>query len=282
MIIKTLDQFQKAIPTAVAISNFADVEPYIRSAEMWIKNRVLGTDLYDFLDNDESSTDENTDVLLLSANVIANHAFWEAIPFLDLVLTDSGFAVISANNKLPASKERVERLREQCLLRRDSETELLIEYLENHIEYHDDWKSSPAYSILTDCLIRTATELQQYGDWEGSRREFMKLKPKLIHETMTRLEPIFSKELIEDLIELQRDGDLDGDNLKVATQLKWVLGCLVNGNIEAAEKIAADALRYIDANIESFPLYEDSQEYLARNTAGFENSADSPIFNSIW
>jgi hypothetical protein len=138
------------------------------------------------------------------------------------------------------------------------------------------------YSVLTGCLIRTATELQQYGDWEGSRREFLKLRQKLIHETMTRLEPVFSKDLIEDLVELQRDGDLDGDNLKVATLLKWALGCLVNGNIEAAEKIAADALRYIDANIESFPLYTASSEYLSRSVASYENSADSPIFNSIW
>ncbi len=279
MIIKTLDQFKTAMPTAVAITEFADIEPYIRSSEQRIKNRILGKDLYaeievvDFAD---------ADLLNLCFGVIANHAFWDAAPFLDLVLTDSGFAVISATNKAPASKERVERLREQCLSRRDSMEELLIEYLEQTIIYHDSWKGSPAYSVMTDCLISTATELQHYGNWEGNRRDFLKLQPKLIHETMTRLEPVFSKDLIEILIELQRDGDLSPTEFKVVVLLKYVLGCLVNGNTEAAEKIAGDALRYIDNNLVSFPLYSASSEYLARIAAGYENTADEPIFNSIF
>lgn len=279
MILKTLEQFSAAIPTAVAISNFTDIEPYVRSSEQRIKNRILGTDLYVIVEDPDFA---DADLLQLCCSVIANHAFWDAAPFLDLVLTDSGFAVISATNKVPASKERVERLREQCLARRDSEEELLIEFLENHPAFHDEWKGSPAYSLMTGCLIRTATELQQYGDWEGSRREFLKLQPKLIHETMTRLEPVFSKELIDDLVELQRDDDLTGDNLKVAVMLKWALGCLVNGNTEAAEKIAADALRYIDANIASFPLYTTSGEYLARIAPGYENTVEAPIFSSIF
>lgn len=279
MILKTLDQFKSAIPTAVAIENFADVEPYIGSSELRLKNRLLGADLYDLVAADSFA---DADLQKLCISVIANHAFWDAAPFLDLVLTNSGFAVISATNKVPASKERVERLREQCLARRDSDEELLIEYLEQHTDYHDEWKGSPAYSVMTDCLIRTATELQQYGNWEGSRRDFLKLRPKLIHETMTRLEPVFSKEYLEELLEKQRDADVTDGDLKVITLLKYALGCLVNGNTEAAEKIAADALRYIDANPSLFATYFVSAEYLARSSAGFINEPESPIFNSIW
>lgn len=282
MILKTLSQFQAAIPTAVAIENFADVEPYIRSAELWMKEQVLGADLYALLDADESSTGENDELLQLSRSVIGNQAFWEAIPFLDLALTNSGFAVISAQNKVPASKERVDRLREQCLVRRDSETELLITFLEANAGYHDEWKGSPAYSVMTDCLIRTATELQQYGNWEGTRRDFLKMRPQLIHETMTRLEPVFSTDYIDELVEKQRDGDVTDGDLKVITLLKYALGCLVNGNTEAAEKIAGDALRYIDAHPAGFVTYFASSEYLARAAAGFVNEADSSLFNSVW
>lgn len=279
MILKTLDQFKAAIPTAVAIEKFDDVEPYISSAELRLKNRLLGADLYDMVAADGFA---DADLQKLCVSVIANHAFWDAAPFLDLVLTNNGFAVISANNKVPASKERVERLMAQCLSRRDSDEELLIEFLEQHTDYHDEWKGSPAYSVMTDCLIRTATELQQYGNWEGTRRDFLKLRPKLIHETMTRLEPVFSKEYLEELLEKQRDNDVTDGDLKVITLLKYALGSLVNGNNEAAEKIAADALRYIDANPALFTTYFASTEYLARTTAGYVNAADSPIFNSFW
>jgi len=278
MILKTLEQFQKAIPTAEAIENFSDVEPYISSAEMWIKNQVLGPTLYNLI---EAETFDDTDLLQLSMSVISNHAFYDAIPFLDLVLTNNGFAVISAQNKVPASKERVDRLREQCLVRRDSETELLIAFLEEHANYHDDWKGSPAYSVMTDCLIRTATELQQYGNWEGTRRDFLKLRPQLIHETMMRLEPFFSTVYINELIEKQRDGDVTDGDLKVITLLKYALGCLVNGNTEAAAKIAADALRYIDTHPTDFDTYFASSEYLSRAVV-YQNIADSPIFSSLY
>jgi hypothetical protein len=278
MILTTLELFQKAIPTAVAIENFDDIEPYIRSAELWIENQVLGATLYELVAGDSFS---DADLLQLCRSVIANHAFWEAIPFLDLVLTNNGFAVISAQNKVPASKERVDRLREQCLVRRDSETELLITFLEAHSDYHDEWKGSTAFSVMTDCLIRTATELQQYGNWEGTRRDFLKLRPQLIHETMARLEPVFSTDYINELIEKQRDNDVTDGDLKVITLLKYALGCLINGNTEAAEKIAGDALRYMDNHQSLFATYFASSEYLSR-AAVYQNTANSPVFTSLF
>jgi len=280
MIVQTIEQFSSAVPTAAGISNFADVQPFVRSAELWLKNQVLGADLYDLINTE--STPVNDELFLLCASVISNHAYWDAIPFLDLVHTDQGFAVISAANKVPASKERVERLRESCLKRRDSEVEALIAWLEAHTVYHDDWKGSPAYSILSNCLIRSATELALYAQWDGDRRAFVLLKPKLLQETMLHMEPVFSKDYIEELTEKQNDGDLTSDDRKVIELLKYSLGSLVTDNRPAAEKIAADALRYMDANIESFETYAASGEYAARNAAGYENAADATIFSSLF
>ena len=284
MILKTIDQFTGAVPTAVGVDNFEDVKPYVDSAELWLKTHILGKNLYDsIIATIESSTGPGTDEVLLNfcLNVIANHAYWDAIPFLDVVHTNQGFAVISANNKVPASKERVERLRSQCLVRRDNEVENLIDYLEQTTAYHNDWKGSPAYSILSDCLIQTARELEIYAEWTGTRKDFLKLRPKLIQETINLLEPVFSKDYIEELIEKQRDDDLNGDDLRVSILLKQSLGCIVSGNRDIAEKIASDALRYIDENPVSFPTYFDSSEYSARSEF-YSNSTDDPIFSSLY
>lgn len=279
MILKTIDQLKAVLPTTVEMDNFSDFEPYVRSAELWIKNQVLGQTLYNLVEADGFA---DADLLLLCQSVIGNHAYWDAIPFLDLIHTNNGFAVISAASKVPASKERVERLREQCLIRRDSEVELLIAFLEDHPDFHDEWKGSPAYSVMTDCLIRTATELAQYGNWEGTRRDFLKLRPKLIQETMTKLEPVFSKDYIEELIEKQRDGDVTNGDLKIIVLLKYALGSLVNGNTEAAAKIAGDALRYIDKHPTDFVTYSASDEYLARMATGYVNTTEAPIFTSLF
>lgn len=283
MILTTLSQFTTAVPTAVSMENFDDVKPYVESAELWIKTHVLGKTLYDAIvasiESSAGLVDE--DILKLCLNVIANHAYWDAIPFLDLVHTNQGFAVISANNKLPASKERVERLREQCLIRRDNEVENLIDYLEDTVTYHDDWKGSSAYSILSDCLIQTARELSNYAEWTGTRKDFLKLRPRLIQETMTMLEPVFSKDYIEELIEKQRDDELSGDDLRVALLMKQSLGALVVDRREVAINIAADALRYIDNNTASFPTYLASKEYESRSTY-YVNTTDDAIFSSIF
>jgi hypothetical protein len=279
MILKTIDQLKAVLPTTVEMDNFSDFEPYIRSAELWIKNQVLGKPLYDLVDG-ESFADQ--DLLMLCRSVIGNHAYWDAIPFLDLIHTNNGFAVISATNKVPASKERVERLREQCLIRRDSEVELLIAFLEDHPDFHDDWKGSPAYSVMTDCLIRTATELMQYSQWSGTRRDFLQLRPKMIQQTMTCLEPVFSKDYIEELLEKQRDNDVTAGDLKVIVLLKFALGCMVTDNEHPAKKIAADALRYIDKHLTDFPTYASSTEYLVRMAAGYVNTTEASIFSSLY
>lgn len=282
MIVTTIDQFTAAIPTALTVENFDDVKTYVESAEIWIKTHVIGKDLYNAINDDASSVDNDTDLTRLVQNVICNHAMWDAAPFLDLQLTQQGFAVIMNSNSAPASKERVDRLRLQCITRRDQEIEYLIDYLEDNDTYHTLWKTSSAYTILSDCLIRTARELEQYANWKGSREEFLKLKPDIILYTVTKLNRVFSKDYIDELIEKQRDDDETTDDLVVLSMLKQSLGALLTGQKEAAGKVAADALRYIDENINSFATYAASREYAARNAERYANEAESTIFNSVW
>ena len=282
MIITTINQFIEAVPTVNSEIDFADLRTYIKSGELWLKNNVLGTALFARVNAFQDPLQEPDATLKeLCTNVIANHAYWDAIPFLDLVHTPSGFGVINNNQKAPASKERVERLRMQCLSRRDNEVENLILFLEQNAIYHDDWEGSPVYSLITDCLIRSAAELRQYASWEGERNAFLLLKPKLVHYTSTVLQPVFSRDLIETLIEKQRDNDLSANELQVVILLKHALGCLVVDNKIMAGQMAADALRFIDENIESFATYTNSKEYVARQTAGYVNELESSIFASL-
>lgn len=282
MILTTIDQFRAVVPTVTVDIDFADLKPYCNSAELWFKNQVLGTTLYEYVEalgNTPSGTD--ADLQQLCLNIVANHAYWDAIPFLDLTHTNSGFGVINNNNKAPASKERVERLRKQCLIRRDNEIENLILFLEQNAVYHDDWKGSPVYSILTDCLIPTADQMEKHSGWTGTREQFLQLKPRLIHLTRAKIEPLFSKNLIEELIESHRDNDLTGDESILLDMLRHVLGAMFDENRKVAGQLAADALRFVDENEASFPLYFNSKEYEARTTPVFENDRKSTIFSSI-
>jgi len=73
--------------------------PFIASAKMWLESEYIGPD--DFLSEQHNE---------LALKVLVAKAFLDAVPSLDLVLTPSGFGVISTESMAPASKERVERL----------------------------------------------------------------------------------------------------------------------------------------------------------------------------
>lgn len=274
MLLKTEDQFIKVIPTA-ATGSFEDMETYRDSAEYWIKKEILGTELYNLLD---TAPGDHAELLNHALNVIALKAYYEAIPFLDLVQTGNGFAVIKNANQAPASKERVASLRKQTDIRRGDETEVLIEFLEDHPDYHDEWKGALAYSLLTDCLIQSTRELKRFSSWSGSREDFLKLKPDLLAKTAIDIEPMVSKVFVDLLIEQRRDGDLTIDNSRVLEMIQYALGALVGGNPTQGKRLLDDVVTFLDDNLALFSVYAGSDEYLNRQNPGYENTSDSPIF----
>src|SRR5574344_1668128 len=58
--------------------------------------------------SDEEITSNN--LLKYYQRVVCSKAAYEAIPEIDLVLTDNGFGVVSNNNVVPASRDRVNAL----------------------------------------------------------------------------------------------------------------------------------------------------------------------------
>lgn len=283
-LINNIKAFSDIIPTAVGVKDFDDLKTYVKSAENWLKLEVIGNKLFLTLKSSlESSTGEADDTLLsLCRNIVANHAYWDAIPFLDLVHSPNGFGVVQNNNLVPASKERVAALRTQCIVRRDNEVESLLDYLEATPKYHEDWKSSSTFSILSDCLITTAKELSIYAEWEGTRKDFLKLRPTLIQLTISKIQPIISRDYVNELIEMQRENGVDGDDMVVISLLKQVLGSLIIGNNEAAKQALEDAVNYMDGSKDSFPSYFESKEFAARSAANYENTKDNPIFFSLY
>ena len=51
---------------------------------------------------------------------------------------------------------------------------------------------------------------------------------------------------------------------------------------KAGKQMLDRVVDYMVNNIDDYETFADSNEYAARITSGFENSEDSPIFNSIW
>ena len=217
MLISDIDALKAIIPT-IASADFNRYKPFLASAELWLKREITGKDVFDKL------TDAgNDDILALAQTVVANKAYLEGIPFLDLIETETGFGVVNNGNIAPASKERVESLRKHLDKAISDASEDLIIYLEENSDWHTDWKSSPAYSLVSGCLLRSLTVFNQYAPFAGNRREFVKVIPVMVRIQKLVIEPAVSSELLAALIDGINADNLSANMKTVVEILRYAL-----------------------------------------------------------
>lgn len=275
MILENKEQFMKCIPTA-GNAEWSEIETHRDSAERWIKNDILGNKLYQYLLLESDSP--NIDVVDCCRKIVSLDAYQRAIPFLDVVQTANGFGVVSNPNCAPASRDRVNRLLSEVLKQRDEEVEVLLDLLEDTPALHDMWKGSNTYSIISECWIWTARELKRLCLWEGSRADFLKLKPALLLTMYNNLGRWISREFVDELVEQQRDGDLSQANKEVLGLLKVVLANYVIDNVKDADRLRDEVITLMDNQIADFPTYAGSVAYRVRSSKTNKNEKDSPIF----
>lgn len=276
MILENKEQFVTYVPTANN-AEWLDMETHRDSAERWLKNEILGNVLYkDILI--ELNSPEFVDVVDCCRKIISLDAYQRAIPFLDVVQTANGFGVISNPNCAPASRDRVNRLLSEVLKQRDEEIEVLLDLLEDTPVLHDAWKGSNTYSIISECWIWTARELKRLCQWNGSREDFLKLKPVLLLTMYNNLGRWVGREFVDELVEQQRDGELLPANKVVLDLLKVVLANYVVDNVKDADKLRDEVITLMDNNVNDYPTYASSAMYRLRSSKETVNEKDSPVF----
>jgi len=117
MLISTIEQFVEVIPTAAG-TEFKAIQPFLNESENQLVGLFIGEDLFSYV------TSQQTDSRLKSifVRLLCLQAYENAIPFADLIQTPNGFGIVSNSNMAPASKERVERLREWVSVQIDMNT----------------------------------------------------------------------------------------------------------------------------------------------------------------
>jgi hypothetical protein len=275
MIVTTIAQIQAVLPNIASDIEYDDFKTYIQSAENWIKKEIIGAELYAKL---EGKILLDAELRRIADNVIVLKAYDFAIPYMDLIQTSSGFGVVSDQNRAPASQNRVDRLIQQNRARLNDETECLIDYLESNSTYHADWKASPAFSLLTDCLITTAREFKRLVSYDGTRHEFLMLKAVMKNLTTLKLHPALSRAYVTELITKQSAGTLVAADNLVLPGIKSALANYVMDNHHAADRLLDDVVTIIDKNIEDYDTYADSDEKATKDDAGYQNAEDDAIF----
>ena len=273
MIITSLEDFLKSIPTARG-SEWSALEPFANTADVTIKSLLTGSDLYTYIDG--LAVDSGLKTTL--RNLIAFQLYRDAIPFVDLIQTNNGFAVVSSTNFAPASKERVERLTLWCANSIDKTTDLLITQLISDNDALTQWKKSKRFNNLTNCLFLTGIDFAEYTKTDGSRTDFLKAKGQLLAFQKNELSSLISADYLDELITQNRSNTLTEVNSFVVEICKLILVKLLEKDIDEAKKLFNNLGYMFEKKFTDYPTYAASEEYKLKIAPKYENKLEYPTF----
>ena len=272
MIIASLEDFLKCIPTAEG-SAWTALEPFSNSADATIKALLVGSDLYDYIEAMEDGDELKTTL----CNLIAFQLYKNAIPFVDLIQTNNGFAVVNNNNHAPASKERVERLILWCEQSIDLHTDLLIIQLMSNEAALTEWTKFKGFKNLTNCLFLTGVDFASYSK-HSSRADFLKLKPTLLAAQKNDVSAALSIDYVAELITQIRTNALTELNENIVDSCKLVLAKYAEKEEHEAKKLLTEIVVLMEKTIDDYPTYAASAEYALKIAPKYQNKATDPTF----
>jgi hypothetical protein len=279
MFCATIESLKKYLPTVIN-SEYEKYQAEVLDANRWLRNDVIGAEFFDSVE----AGDYFEDIDALTAHcesVVARKAYLEGIPSFDLTETSAGFVVTRNENQAPASPERVKKLQDSIAHRLTDAVESLLQYLEEHTDYHAIWKGSPTYALLTDTYIHTLTEFRRYALWPGSRIEWIAAKPSMLNVIRLKIEPVISSELSEAIIEQLRDGHLVDPNDTIIENLKFAFANFCIGEENAGNAYLYKVRKKLMANPSDFPTWENSELYVAILASTVDKyNTDRPFFRA--
>ncbi len=264
--------FDLAIPAAKEPKGtvFAKLEEKINAAIADIGEDILGDAGIQFVNSNPESVASWSVKVLASVDV-----FLHEMRGLDLVLTGSGFGVVSTNDTAPASKMRVDAL----------DGELRVKWLRAHDELlkrcfkMDGWYQQGL--VVIDTLFCFFEHLKAFAglqapvskDWEAAQQPIL--------ETDRWLRDKISDEFMDELITQMATDSLTAKNRGIVYQVRRIIGMAVIGNKGATYEYFRRLMDTLEGDLESFPTYASSSAFEANHFEPYENRKEDGAFHFV-
>ena len=131
MILKNITQAQKFLPSLNLTLESNRFDDFFSRAQEWLVSHIVGSAIEDVLEADVSiaDVDLHKELRTMCRRVIAEKALLDAIPEMDMQLTEAGFAVQDNDDFSPASAQRVDRLLAKMPERIAADVDALVRFL---------------------------------------------------------------------------------------------------------------------------------------------------------
>lgn len=221
---------------------------------------------------------------------IYKSAAWDALPHLDLTLTENGFAVVSNQHVAPASAERVERLREHLRQQKSRAKDAVIfGVLEKYRFAKGQDCERHILQLQRRNFLFCPTMLRRHGisTWNGRavyEEEYMDLTDR-IEAAQRQVEELISPELAEWMLENQvyKEKSISGliyniEYIHLIELCRNLMSAIITGRRQSERELRKKTLEYLEANISKFIQYKNTSSYEANHFQPYENRKDDACF----
>ena len=271
MILNNITQAQQFLPSLnLTLENNRFHDFFLRAQE-WLVSHIIGEDIEDVLEMDMNvgQEDIHSELRLKCQRVIAEKALLDAIPEMDMQLTEAGFAVQNNQDFSPASSQRVDRLLAKMPERIAQDIDGLVSFLMTYSTgnaAYGYWRSSDQFNYLTAAFVPYYEEYNRIALPKANTYEaYYAALDTVAREMMKVADYYVSKAEIERLVELYRDGEALQVHRVAITELKVVGIAAFCGDIAHARNAAVNARETMLGNPDSFPEFKASSAFNSSN-----------------
>ena len=275
-LITTDDQLRLLIPNVLATVEgeptlIEKLYPYLETAEQWAIDNFVPEDIF----NEIAETDSlgpNERFRYPLEKLVACHAYMTAIPSLDLILTPNGFGIVSNQNVVPASRERVDALITSLESQRDAAIEALI----LRLSARPEWRQSQQGKYFSSTMFPFLSLCHRLAIREHLWENYQKLHDRLIKIESVLADTYFSHEQItvfrnHVITQLRTAKPLEEQVIRTLQSLEMML----LSDMQVHPQSFYDLVNIIREHEEIFPAWHSSPVAALYTPKVFENKKKS-------
>lgn len=268
----TKEVFEANVPAAKMpernTSVYGRMQESISVAYKELVQEVIGEGYVNLIDTDAALKGE-------CIREVCLNAFIRTCRSLDLVLTATGFGVVSTESTAPASKSRVDALIEEMGVKRLLARNEIV----RRMTRAEGWGTSAQAKNCIPTLFWSPMQLEKYTTMSLTTENWQKAKGRATTASEMLSDEI-SMEYMEELLVKLRKNDMDNADIIVMYKgVRFMAEYISHDEMTLACKaMLRNIVEVMETYKESYPTYMQSRLYARRHAEKYQNRKEDPTF----
>ncbi|MBQ7987364.1 MAG: hypothetical protein IJ253_02485 [Bacteroidaceae bacterium] len=244
----------------------------IQDEAAYIETQYLG-------DKGVAAVEGGTDTVLTQTvkHLACVRAFLAEMRSLDLVLTATGFGVVSTDDTAPASKQRVDALDGQ--LRRKER--LLRGTLLDRLFRVAGWNEQPQCQRNVPTLFFCLQQLEQWAGVNHPKPEDWDAAVPTILVSDAFLRKHLGNAYMDELLQQMTSHQQSAGNAPIVALCQQYIGACIAQNPRLEGETYARIINRLEADLSLYPTYADGEGYRLNHFTPYENHAEDSAFHFV-